>query len=148
MLAAGLRDPSKPSLRQGPVSAFRKGTHCGPSLGHWATGLLLPGRALGVPVHRFSAADQEVHEEGPGPREGSSITCRGRATAVAHGAAIATWQPAARTTRDQPSELQLKVHLPVTLLIAEIVPYFVHDRSSGKDVGFVFLLGVVFNQHY
>lgn len=40
------------------------------------------------------------------------------------------------------------VHLPVTLFITKVISYLVHDGSSGKNVGFVFLLGIIFNYHY
>ena len=46
-----------------------------------------------------------------------------------------------------PMRLTADTHVPVTLFITEIISYFVHNGSSGKYVGFVFFLGIIFNHH-
>lgn len=46
-----------------------------------------------------------------------------------------------------PMRLTANTHVPVTLFITEIISYFVHNGSSGKYVGFVFFLGIIFNHH-
>lgn len=140
--------PHSPPYAKAQCQSSERGPTAAPPLVTGPQDLSSQAGRWGSPCTGFWLPHQELHEEGPGPLDGSAITCsRAGHTAVAH----ATSPPGSRPSgprRGQPREVKLKVHLPVTLLIAEIVSYFVHDGSSGKDVGFVFLLGVVLDQHY